>query len=350
MAASEPRWGVALDLFESGADRPEAFGRPLVGVIGGAPGASGSITGAATPLTELIKAGTTGDLQPPVRPEGVDRVEEGAQQRPAAGCIDPAQADELIGPAEDRDIPQHAAIGLDGVNAAHRLAVADALMQLWVVVGGIDVNERQPGIAGMTEAVALGQEAHFTQAERATAVVEEGELNHGLDPRQKSRAAAAWDWSGPPLTMLRQSLITLTIATNGEELRDLTSVLNREIASSGLDLGLATLTCLHTSCSLTVNENADPAVREDLAAFLKALVPPEGVTSLSGRGGLRPWCHDDEGPDDMPAHIRTALTTTSLSLPIQSGRLLLGTWQAVYLWEHRRQPHRRQLSLHLLGA
>jgi len=150
--------------------------------------------------------------------------------------------------------------------------------------------------------------------------------------------------------MLRQSLHALTIATTGEGFTDLTAALNREIAASGLVLGLASLTCLHTSCSLTINENADPRVLEDLAAFLRALVPPEGVAPLSGRGVLRPWRHDDEGPDDMPAHIRAALTTTCLSLPIQAGRLQLGTWQAVYLWEHRARPHRRQLSLHLLGS
>jgi secondary thiamine-phosphate synthase enzyme len=107
--------------------------------------------------------------------------------------------------------------------------------------------------------------------------------------------------------------------------------------------------CLHTSCSLTVNENADPRVLVDLAAYLRALVPQEGVLPLSGGGELRRWVHDDEGPDDMPAHVRTALTTTSLALPFREGRLLLGTWQAVYLWEHRCRPQQRRLSLHLLG-
>lgn len=149
--------------------------------------------------------------------------------------------------------------------------------------------------------------------------------------------------------MLRQSLTTLTLETRGEGFTDLTGLLNRQISASGLDRGIAVITCLHTSCSLTINENADPRVLEDLAAFLRALVPREGVAPLSGRGALRPWCHDDEGPDDMPAHVRTALTATTLSLSFQAGRLLLGTWQAVYLWEHRALPHRRQLSLHLLG-
>ncbi len=150
--------------------------------------------------------------------------------------------------------------------------------------------------------------------------------------------------------MLRQSFHRLTVDTRGEGFTDLTAALEREIAASGLVEGLACISCLHTSCSLTINENADPRVLEDLAAFLRALVPPEGVAPLSGSGSLRPWRHADEGPDDMPAHIRTALTATSLSLPFQAARLHLGTWQAVYLWEHRARPHRRQLSLHLLGC
>jgi secondary thiamine-phosphate synthase enzyme len=94
-------------------------------------------------------------------------------------------------------------------------------------------------------------------------------------------------------------------------------------------------------CSLIVNENADPRVLHDLTTYLRALVPQEGLS--------QPYAHDDEGPDDMPAHIRTALTTTSLGLSFDQGRLVLGTWQAVYLWEHRARGQRRQLSLHLLG-
>jgi secondary thiamine-phosphate synthase enzyme len=149
--------------------------------------------------------------------------------------------------------------------------------------------------------------------------------------------------------MLRQSFHSLQLQTSGEGFTNLTTALNREIGASGLRSGLATLGCLHTSCSLTVNENADPRVLEDLAAYLQALVPREGVRPISGLGEARPWVHADEGADDMPAHIRTALTATSLSLPFQQGRLQLGTWQAVYLWEHRARPHRRDLSLYLLG-
>ncbi|MFO7629994.1 MAG: secondary thiamine-phosphate synthase enzyme YjbQ [Prochlorococcaceae cyanobacterium] len=150
--------------------------------------------------------------------------------------------------------------------------------------------------------------------------------------------------------MLRQHLSRLEVSTRGEGFTNLTSALNSELAGSGLRQGVLQLVALHSSCSLTINENADPRVLHDLAAYLQALVPQEGVRPISGRGALRPYAHDDEGPDDMPAHIRTALTATSLSLSFDQGRLLLGTWQAVYLWEHRARPQRRQLSLHLIGA
>jgi secondary thiamine-phosphate synthase enzyme len=149
--------------------------------------------------------------------------------------------------------------------------------------------------------------------------------------------------------MLRQDLRRLAVTTSGEGFTDLTLALDREIAASGLRRGVAHLVALHTSCSLTINENADPRVLVDLAAYLQAMVPREGVRPVSGQGSLRPYVHDDEGADDMPAHIRTALTATTLSLSFDRGRLLLGTWQAVYLWEHRARSHRRELSLHLIG-
>ena len=141
--------------------------------------------------------------------------------------------------------------------------------------------------------------------------------------------------------MLRQHLQVLSFQSSGAGFTNITAPLNAAIAASGLRRGVATLMCLHTSCSLTVNENADPRVLHDLTTYLRALVP---------QGGLgEPYAHDDEGPDDMPAHIRTALTTTSLGLSFDQVRLVLGTWQAVYLWEHRSRGQRRQLSLHLLG-
>jgi len=148
---------------------------------------------------------------------------------------------------------------------------------------------------------------------------------------------------------MRQHLTRLAVQTNGEGFTDLTAALNRAIAASGLTQGIAQLVALHTSCSLTVNENADPRVLRDLTTYLRALVPQEGVRSISGQGALQTYAHDDEGPDDMPAHIRTALTCTSLGLSFDQGRLVLGTWQAVYLWEHRAFAHQRQLSFHLIG-
>ena len=150
--------------------------------------------------------------------------------------------------------------------------------------------------------------------------------------------------------MLQQDLRRLALQTSGEGFTDLTAALNREIAASGLQRGVATVASLHTSCSLTINENADPRVLQDLAAYLQALVPQHGVHSLGADRSAYVYRHDDEGPDDMPAHIRTALTCTSLSLSFDRGRLLLGTWQAVYLWEHRARPQQRQLSLHLIGS
>lgn len=149
--------------------------------------------------------------------------------------------------------------------------------------------------------------------------------------------------------MLSQHLQMLEISTPGEGFTDLTAAINRQIGASGLRQGVATLVCLHTSASLAVNENADPRVLSDLAAYLGALVPQQAYRSFGSDGHIQCYAHDDEGADDMPAHIRTALTTTSLQLSFRERRLLLGTWQAVYLWEHRDRGHQRRLSLHLIG-
>ena len=151
------------------------------------------------------------------------------------------------------------------------------------------------------------------------------------------------------VAVVRQVLDQLQFATRGPGFTRLNEDLNRWIAGTGISLGVLHLTCLHTSASLTINENADPRVLEDLAAYLQALVPEEGVKPISGSGPLRPYRHDDEGEDDMPAHIRTALTAQTMTLSVEKGRLVLGTWQAVYLWEHRAIPHQRRLSLHLIG-
>ena len=180
----------------------------------------------------------------------------------------------------------------------------------------------------------------------------------GTVARGTTAAERPWGLNGDPaawarplgIAMLRQDLRLLEVSTSGEGFTDLTAEINRQITASGVDQGVATLVCLHTSCSLTINENADPRVLHDLSAYLRALVPQVGFRSLGGEGERRLYAHDDEGPDDMPAHIRTALTATSLQLSVQGGRLLLGTWQAVYLWEHRARGQHRRLSLHLIGA
>ena len=139
--------------------------------------------------------------------------------------------------------------------------------------------------------------------------------------------------------MLRQLNHVLTVDTGGPGFTRLGDPINQVIAAAGLQQGLCLALALHTSCSLTINENADPRVLADLEAYLRDLVPR-----------VRAYSHDDEGPDDMPAHIRTALTCVSLSLPIAAGRLQLGTWQEVYLWEHRDAPHRRRIALQLIGS
>jgi secondary thiamine-phosphate synthase enzyme len=137
---------------------------------------------------------------------------------------------------------------------------------------------------------------------------------------------------------MRQAQHQLSIATSGKGLVEITPQVKRWVAEQGIATGLLTLYCRHTSASLLIQENADPAVQTDLANFFEEIAPE-----------TRPYVHDTEGPDDMPAHIRTALTHTSLSIPVISGKLALGTWQGVYLFEHRRAPHQREVVMHLIG-
>lgn len=140
--------------------------------------------------------------------------------------------------------------------------------------------------------------------------------------------------------MLQQTRTTLDIATRGRGLVEITRPVTEWVAQSGLRDGLLTLFVRHTSASLVIQENADPDVRGDLDRFFARLVP-------DGDAFFR---HQDEGPDDMPAHVRAALTAVQLSIPLADGRLVLGTWQGIYLWEHRMRPHRREVVMHLLGA
>ena len=157
-------------------------------------------------------------------------------------------------------------------------------------------------------------------------------------------------WGPLRSSPVQQALEQLELRTSGPGFTRLNEALNRWIATTGIGLGVLHLTCLHTSCSLTINENADPRVLQDLAAWMDAVVPQDGSGPLDGHGHRSRYLHDDEGDDDMPAHIRTALTAQTLTLSVERGRLLLGTWQAVYLWEHRAFPHTRRIACHLVGA
>ncbi|MDX3904882.1 MAG: secondary thiamine-phosphate synthase enzyme YjbQ [Pigmentiphaga sp.] len=131
-----------------------------------------------------------------------------------------------------------------------------------------------------------------------------------------------------------------TIDTPGRGLIEITDSIRRFVRNSGMTVGVAHVFVSHTSCSLLVTENADPDVRADLERYFSRLVPD----------GDSLYAHDVEGPDDMPAHVRAALTAVSLSLPLSNGGLALGTWQGVYLWEHRQRPHRRHVTITLVGG
>ena len=138
---------------------------------------------------------------------------------------------------------------------------------------------------------------------------------------------------------MRQAFHELIIATRGRGLREFTADVECWMAEQSFRDGLLTLHLRHTSASLLIQENADPDVRRDLDAFFARLVPD----------GDRLFIHTAEGDDDMPAHIRTALTAVNLSIPVHGGRLALGTWQGIYLWEHRTHPHSRRVTLHFIG-
>lgn len=137
---------------------------------------------------------------------------------------------------------------------------------------------------------------------------------------------------------MRQATGIVAVETQGQGFTDVTREIARWAGEAGMREGLLTLFIRHTSASLLIQENADPAVLDDLRDALDRLAPRDGG-----------WRHDAEGPDDMPAHIRAALTQTHLAIPLIGGRLALGTWQGIYVVEHRDRPHRRELALHLLG-
>jgi secondary thiamine-phosphate synthase enzyme len=152
-------------------------------------------------------------------------------------------------------------------------------------------------------------------------------------PKSASRTA--------PSTVTVNSVVTslFTIQTSGRGFVDLTAEVAKFASDASAREGAVTLFIRHTSASLTIQENADPTVLEDLTTALDRLAPE--------RAG---WRHDTEGPDDMPAHIKTMLTATSLHIPVLKGELMLGTWQAIYLIEHRARPHRREIVMQFVGA
>lgn len=136
-----------------------------------------------------------------------------------------------------------------------------------------------------------------------------------------------------------QSVARIAVSTSGPGLTDVTARIAEALSQGGAGDGLATIFVRHTSCSLTIQENASPEVRDDLLDALARLAPENAG-----------WRHDIEGPDDMPAHVKAMLTGVSLSVPVIDGQLALGTWQGIFLVEHRARPHRRELVAHFIGA
>jgi secondary thiamine-phosphate synthase enzyme len=144
-----------------------------------------------------------------------------------------------------------------------------------------------------------------------------------------------------PSTLSANTIVSslLTVQTSGRGFVDLSAEIASFVKAGGAIEGMLTLFIRHTSASLTIQENADPSVLRDLTAALDRLAPEDAG-----------WSHDTEGPDDMPAHVKTMLTTISLQVPVMKGELMLGTWQAIYLIEHRRRPHRREIVLQFAGS
>jgi secondary thiamine-phosphate synthase enzyme len=138
--------------------------------------------------------------------------------------------------------------------------------------------------------------------------------------------------------MLRQSSAILPICASRPGLAEISDLVREFVAGSGIDEGLLTIFCRHSSASLVIQENAAPAARRDLERYFERIAPEDGD-----------YEHVDEGPDDMPAHLRSALTATQLSIPVQHGEPVLGTWQGIFLFEHRRDTLERQIVLHLIG-
>ena len=148
---------------------------------------------------------------------------------------------------------------------------------------------------------------------------------------------------------MEQIFSKMEFITNGEGFTNITNDLNLFIKRNNFYSGIFNLTALHTSCSLTIIENADPNVLKDLKKFMQSLVPFNCYSSLSKNKDVIYYEHYQEGEDDMPAHIKTSLTNTNLSLSFQRGKIILGTWQAIYLWEHRFGQKERSINVHIIG-
>ena len=139
--------------------------------------------------------------------------------------------------------------------------------------------------------------------------------------------------------MLRQSSTTLRVEAPRRGQHDITRAVTEWVGEQDIETGLLTIFCRHTSASLLIQENAASAARRDIETYFERIAPEDPTR----------YTHNDEGPDDMPAHLRTALTATQLSIPVENKRTVLGTWQGIYLFEHRREPHPREIALHLIG-
>ncbi len=137
---------------------------------------------------------------------------------------------------------------------------------------------------------------------------------------------------------MKQSVYKLEISTRGQGLYEFTSSIREWLGQQGIETGLLTVFCRHTSASLLIQENADPTVKVDIKNYFDRLAPES-----------KTYIHNDEGADDMPAHLKTALTAVQVSIPVVHGRMVLGTWQGVYLFEHRVRSHTRQIVLHVMG-
>ena len=151
------------------------------------------------------------------------------------------------------------------------------------------------------------------------------------------------------MTYMEQIFSNLQFSTHGEGFIDITYDLNLFIEKNNFHSGILNLTSLHTSCSLTINENADPNVLIDLKKYIQSIVPFDSYLNLSKNREEIYYQHYQEGSDDMPAHIKTSLTNTCLSLSFKEGKILLGKWQAVYLWEHRFGQKERIINVHIIG-